>query len=493
MALLGAQLVITLVMISVIQKLGPHFSFARWLLCSTGLIRYLYPTDAELRQLASIPKDKAKAKKGAKTQANGKASAETFHVPRSLDVQLETAKVTRLDVIHLRYYTEYQWLVDFTVYAVVVYVITEVYQTWFPLKDEVNLSMMWCALVLLFSVKLLLSLTVQYFKGEESVGERSTCIVMGFIYLLIAMVILIVDENTLELGLENAYNSFNQSASAFLTKQGLNSSGPASKIVLKFFLALWCGILGSLLTFPGLRVAKMHWDLLKYFRERKLVQILLNLSFALPFILVIFWIKPVARTYLTVRVFSGMSHPLLTPHAFETLRIVSIVLTVGIRLVLMPWYLQAYLDMAYNRTQEQKKEAGRITNIEFQKKIAAVFYYLCVVTLQYVIPIIMCLILSFMYKTLGEYTWSGLFREPPDPNECPITPPSQSSSIDPFSSSESIAQSAAEFHLALENLKSVFSAEVFRGLLGFSTWWCCFVYFATTSVGLIYQTYFSAI
>ena len=117
---------ITLVMISVIQKLGPHFSFARWLLCSTGLIRYLYPTDAELRQLASIPKDKAKAKKGAKTQANGKASAETFHVPRSLDVQLETAKVTRLDVIHLRYYTEYQWLVDFTVYAVVVYVITEV-------------------------------------------------------------------------------------------------------------------------------------------------------------------------------------------------------------------------------------------------------------------------------------------------------------------------------------------------------------------------------
>ena len=65
---------------------------------------------------------------------------------------------------------------------------------------------------------------MQYFKGEESVGERSTCIVMGFIYLLIAMVILIVDENTLELGLENAYNSFNQSASAFLTKQGLNSS-----------------------------------------------------------------------------------------------------------------------------------------------------------------------------------------------------------------------------------------------------------------------------
>jgi hypothetical protein len=67
----------------------------------------------------------------------------------------------------------------------------------------------------------------------------------------------------------------------------------------------------------------------------------------------------------------------------------------------------------------------------------------------------MCLILSFMYKTLGEYSWGGLFKEPPDPNECPLTPPNDKNTIDPFSSSESIAQSAAEFHLALENLKSV--------------------------------------
>lgn len=59
----------------------------------------------------------------------------------------------------------------------------------------------------------------------------------------------------------------------------------------------------------------------------------------------------------------------LSNHAFETLRIVAIVFTVFIKLVLMPWYLQAYLDMAYNRTQEQKKEAGRITNKEFQKKV----------------------------------------------------------------------------------------------------------------------------
>lgn len=118
-----------------------------------------------------------------------------------------------------------------------------------------------------------------------------------------------------------------------------------------------------------------------------------------------------------------------------------------IKLITMPWYLQAYLDMAYNRTKQQKKEAGRITNIEYQKKIAAVFYYLCVVTLQYLAPIIMCLILSLMYKSLGDYTWNGSVAQ-----ECPITPPK--STIDPFEG-ESITKTAEEFHLALDNLKLV--------------------------------------
>lgn len=148
-------MIITLVTISVIQKLGPHFSLGRWILCSTGLIRYLYPTDSELRQLANVSKEKSKQKKGGKLITNGKS--ESFHIPRNLDVQLETAKVTRLDVVHLKYYSDFQWLMDFSVYAMAVYILTEVYQSFYPLKDEVNLSMMWCTLVLFFAVYLLLT------------------------------------------------------------------------------------------------------------------------------------------------------------------------------------------------------------------------------------------------------------------------------------------------------------------------------------------------
>lgn len=38
--------------------------------------------------------------------------------------------------------------------------------------------------------------------------------------------------------------------------------------MFKLSLALWCGIIGSFFTFPGLRYARMHKDALKYCSER---------------------------------------------------------------------------------------------------------------------------------------------------------------------------------------------------------------------------------
>ena len=57
-------------------------------------------------------------------------------------------------------------------------------------------------------------------------------------------------------------------------------------------------------------MARMHWDSLKYCKENKFMQLILNISFVLPLILVVLWIKPISREYLTNRVFSGMETPL---------------------------------------------------------------------------------------------------------------------------------------------------------------------------------------
>lgn len=86
------------------------------------LIRYLYPTDQELKSLVGFPKEKHK--KG-KHSENGKIQ-DTFQIPRNLDITLETAPVTGLDVIHLKYYSDFQWLLDFSIYGTIVYLTTEV-------------------------------------------------------------------------------------------------------------------------------------------------------------------------------------------------------------------------------------------------------------------------------------------------------------------------------------------------------------------------------
>lgn len=67
------------------------------------------------------------------------------------------------------------------------------------------------------------SLSLLYFRGEDSGGEKAMVVLAFFTYLLIALGMLILDENTLELGLDQAYSSFNSSAAAFLKAQGLPS------------------------------------------------------------------------------------------------------------------------------------------------------------------------------------------------------------------------------------------------------------------------------
>jgi len=50
------------------------------------------------------------------------------------------------------------------------------------------------------------------------------CMVMGGVYLLVAMMVLIVDDKMLEVGVDPAYDSFHEHASAFLVSQGLPST-----------------------------------------------------------------------------------------------------------------------------------------------------------------------------------------------------------------------------------------------------------------------------
>ncbi|KAM4639145.1 transmembrane protein 161B isoform 5-T5 [Amazona ochrocephala] len=394
---IGVQLVLTMVMASVIQKIIPHYSLARWLLCSGSLRWYQHPTEEELRILAG--KQRGKSKKDRKY--NGHIESKPLTIPKDIDLHLETKSVTERDTIALHYFPEYQWLVDFTVAATVVYVMTEAYYSIVKPSQEMNISVVWCLLVLAFAVKVLFSLTTHYFKVEDG-GERSVCVTFGFFFFVKAMAILIVTENYLEFGLESGFSNFSESAMQFLEKQGLESQ--------------------------------------------------------------------------------------MSEDTFDTVRLWIVILLCALRLGMIRHHLQAYLNLAQKSVDQMKKEAGRISVVDLQKMVARVFYYLCVIALQYVAPLVMLLHTTLLLKTLGNYSW-GIYPElnSDTPVENSLLPSSVYSESPPADGKMKVT--VVQITMALGSLKNIFTPLLFRGLLSFFTWWIAACLFSTSLFGLFYHQY----
>ena len=327
------------------------------------------------------------------------------------------------------------------------------------------MSVLWCLLVILFAFRTLVSLAKIYFQSDETSAERSMCLVCGLIYLLIAMLILVVDEKWLEFELRDAYDSFKESVTNFSREISLESAGPTSELIFKLSLAAWAGIIGALLVFPGIRFAQMHRDLLSGESVGPLSKMLVHLNFIFPFLVLTMWMTPVAREYFTARVFSGMSGPILTPDQFETSRILTIISMCILRLWLLNKYLQAYMNVAQKKVTNLQKEAGRIRISEFRKTISNVFNYSCVVAVQYVTPAVLLLFSVLLLKTLGDYSWTGSIG---------TSPINKADSNLPFS---------------LQRLKQILTPALFRGIFNFTTWWLSASIFFNSIIGYAFYTY----
>ena len=501
MALLGVQLVFTMVFASILSKLSGQMSFARWLLCG-HLVKYLHPTDEELRQAAGIPLSKPN-KRGKKINRHNssyeKADKNTFTVPKNIEIHLESSRLQPVEVVQLHYYADYQWLVDFAVCNVFVYFLTESYYALMLPLGEFNLSMLWCLLLAGFSIKIMFSLTAMYFRLEEG-GERVLCIVFCLLFLLLAMVVLIIDENTLEFGLQPAYWNFSNEAKDFLDGQGIQSQGPISLITFKIMLAVFAAILGALFTFPGLRLAKMHSDASKYAVDRPFLLLLLNVNMIMPLVIVLMWLKPVVRDFVVISEEGKTTADRyrLAPDTFEIVRVAVMLAFCLLRTLLIWPHLQSHLNSAVDRIQQMKKESGRISSEEFQRIVARVFYYLCVISLQYIAPVILLMSCTFMLKTLSGFSWSSLicYEVPSLVSLQNITAFSSAPTADEgsgavTSSTDTILDTASQFSVALASLRQVFTPICFKGVLSFLCWWICTCWFTTSAFGMVYYSYFT--
>lgn len=501
MAVLGVQIVFSMIMASFLSKISAHFSFGRWLLCGGSLARFVPPSDDDLRKLAGTVGSggSSRGKNGKRNDRRTAATDDPLTISKSADIQLELVPVRPTDLLPLQFYTEYQWLMDFAVCGILIYSATEAYYAFArPPSSELNLSMFWCILIMAFSVKTLISVTAIYFRTDDA-GERILCIVFGLFFLVVAMAILVIPETMLDFGLEKAYAEFAKGAMGFLSTQGLESSGPVSLLSIRIGIALTSAVLGALLTFPGLRLARMHTDGMRYAQEQPFRRVMMLINMILPLVAALAWVRPLAR--------DPLARCGIVDDAFESIRLSLIILTCVVRLSLVRPHLQAHLNMAYDRVLALHREPGRISTIELKKLVVRVYYYLCVIALQYLAPVVLLVFAAFLLKTLGDISVLRAVRLAQDSPTVVVPPPPASmpfvsdaggkdaaESANESSSMETtfgdIFTSAVQFSRALTSMRQVFTPACFHCLISFLCWWICSAWFATSSFGLIYYSYF---
>jgi hypothetical protein len=128
------------------------------------LVRYLHPTDEQLREIVGLPKNTSKTNRNRKENRDKDKdeNINTFNVPRNISLTLEAEPLQVLDLIQLPYYAELQWLIDFGVYALIIYTLTEFYYYLVPNSSEYNLSLVWCSLVIAFSLYELMNILLYF-------------------------------------------------------------------------------------------------------------------------------------------------------------------------------------------------------------------------------------------------------------------------------------------------------------------------------------------
>ncbi|XP_071782103.2 transmembrane protein 161A [Centroberyx gerrardi] len=492
MALMGIQLVVSLLAASIMQRMAPHCSFARWLLCNGSLFRFKHPSEGELCALAGkqMPKPSRRDRR-----QNGDSKPLT--VPKDIDLHLEKAPVNVLDALVLRFFLEYQWLIDFAVYAMGVFLFTECYYSVVDASKEVNIGAIWCVLTVLFSLKTLHTLMSHYFRSDEG-GERSVCLAFGFLSLLVAMLVLVVREDYLEFGLESGFASLFDNLEVFAKQQGYADwSVPVTKLTVKLGLAAICAYIGALLAFPGLRLAQTHLDAVQMNSDRPLIQILLHMSFLSPVIVLVLWIKPIARDFLANAPMGKTSVTLVPSAMFDSMRLWIIVALCLLRLALTRYHLQAYLNLAQKWVEQMKKEAGRIAAIDIQRKVTRVFCYLTVVTLQYLVPTLLILFSVLSLKALGDFSWGLGAEETPGvtpalvmPTAAPVVPGGLDEDEEGMEDmEEDIQATVARLSEAFTALRSVLTPLFFRGFFAFLTWWVAACQVISSLFGIYFHQY----
>lgn len=545
MAILGFQLVTTLIGACILSKIVTYFSCTRFVF--DGLSRFMVPSDQLLIEASGNFKTRNKNKKRRIDATNGSnsntSSQDRFFFPRASPIQLQSSVITNADASVLPLYSSFQWLLDFTVCTFGIYLVTELANSsllssynWaaispsrsstsnsFSLSTRLNLSLVWLALVVWFTLRVLVSMTAIYFstrtpefhKSESrpsisstapgaNSGEWFLVIVTGFCFLILTGFFMALDGRYFEFELHPAY--------ANLTMNTTVSPGVPliSWGAFNAILAFTCASIGALFVYPGMKFGRTYLDAVSKGQTSVYRRLLFHLTFIMPLFSLLLWIKPITDHLLRSLTTLSFSHIVMQQPSLlalitvsmellstqiGTLRLLSCLFVVLLRISLTRLNLQVYLNSAQDKLDRFTREPGQTSNKEVQRLVASIFYCLNLVALQWITPTILLLSFVCLYKNTAGLCWLP-FGAQPSPSSTISPNPTLGQSRDFVGSSDTYSWTATllEARVTFNQLVACFSTRgvaISRGVFGFLVWWCLFALQSVSLLGLAYHRFTS--
>ncbi|CAF1054784.1 unnamed protein product [Rotaria sordida] len=491
MAIFGLQIVISLIVFCFLTKLTKYYSFGRWLLCK-GLYHYWPPTNEEFKQAIKQRYAKESNNKSKKqsnilksyhktsTINNNNDSSNTkeeFPIPIDTSIELKLIPVTHQDVIQVKYIDEFFSLVDFITGSIIIFILTELYLYIMPIirqnnehLNEINLSLFWCFISLLLALIILTKFVREYLKVDEGI----LCILFGALSFLLALCLQYIDEKFFDFNLKQTYGNhsiiynddndeeINYIDRRFIYIVMLLSLINAYQTIILFFPAFRFGQLQYLFLLKNKNLNKKNFKNIFIF-------ILIIINFILPIFTCLLWFKPIIQH--------------ININYLIKLKILSIIICILLRICLFKFYIQIYLDTAYDRVkilyEQQQLTTTRITNLSYQRNVTSIFFYLGVVTSQYILPAFIELIICF-YLKIFSFKNSNLSINS-------LKPPKWLQNFDNYMTNTTNTNSS--LILTWNDLHTFFNNQHITVLLSYILFWHHTIFCLISCGSLIYNTY----
>jgi len=394
MAVFGFHLTLSVLGVFLLRKLVPVFELPSKFL--KGFYRFYAPSEKDCREAANKPE-----KKLIKDKKNKNAAAQKpFVIPKNAEVPLYFAEIKSDDFCFLHFYTEFCWLIEFSLVSFTIYIITNTVPEKFKWKgdsvpDDLNLSNVWLILGFLFCAINLSRLSSRYLGSS---GERSLLIMFGTFAFVGCLSALTLPSRVIELGFEELIDKLDR----------------MSKLGLTLFISLFSAIFATAFTFPGFRTAQMNKDSANN-ADSNLQKLLLHGAFYSPLLVPLTFYPKLFRSQLNdppneIKV--DWLPGALDDTLIDRIQLGLIIFTSVWKMCFWKSHLQAYLAVAKDRVGKMRKREKNYSQVDVAKNVTVVWYYSLVAALQYLLPSILMIFLSLLYKSASGLTWYGLPNEP---------------------------------------------------------------------------------